>query len=69
MLGITASMAYKTKDFYEASNGYKSAEYRLYKGDKLAYQVTLPGDSSKPWIVGINSHEAIGIGANQVIAK
>lgn len=38
-----------------------------FKGDKLAYQVTLPGDSSKPWIAGLNSYEAIGIGSNQTI--
>lgn len=38
-----------------------------FKGDKLAYQITLPGDSSKPWIAGVNSYTSTGVGSNQVI--
>lgn len=38
-----------------------------FKGDRLAYQVTLPGDSSKPWIAGLNSYQSIGVGTKQTI--
>lgn len=38
-----------------------------FKGDKLAYQIALPNDSTKPWIAGVNSYNATGVGSNQVI--
>lgn len=38
-----------------------------FKGDKLAYQITLPNDSTKAWIEGVNSYSATGLGINQVI--
>lgn len=32
------------------------------KGDSLAYQITIPGDISKPWISNINSYKATASG-------
>lgn len=37
------------------------------KGDKLAYKVTLPNDSSKTWTKGLNSYNSTGIGTEQMI--
>lgn len=37
------------------------------KGDKLAYAITIPNDSTKVWNKGINSYSLIGTGINQVI--
>lgn len=39
----------------------------LSKGDKLAYKVTLPGDSSKTWSKGQNSYKSTGTGEEQTI--
>lgn len=49
----------------------KKAEYGSMKGtfkaDKLAYQITLPEDSSKPWIANVNSLNSLGNGEVQII--
>lgn len=37
------------------------------KGDKLAYKITLPQDSSKTWTKGLNTYNATGVGAEQII--
>lgn len=38
-----------------------------FNGDKLAYSIENPSDSSKIWNNGISSYEAIGIGSSQTI--
>lgn len=56
-----------TKLFGGATVADKGVMTGTFKGDKLAYQITLPSDSTKPWIAGVNSYNATGVGNNQVI--
>lgn len=56
-----------TKLFGGATKADKGVMTGTFKGDKLAYQITLPTDSTKPWIAGVNSYNATGVGSNQVI--
>lgn len=37
------------------------------KGDRLAYKITLPNDSSKTWSKGVNSYNSTGTGVEQKI--
>lgn len=39
-----------------------------FKADKLAYRITLPGDSTKVWNIGNNSYNNKGTGTNQEFA-
>lgn len=39
----------------------------ISKGDKLAYLITVPDDSSKTWAKGFNSYSSIGTGEPQII--
>ena len=36
-------------------------------GDKIAYSIEVPGDSSKVWNAGVNSYSSTGTGATESI--
>lgn len=48
--------------FIDGVGGDIGAMSGLIKKDKLAYKITLPGDSTKVWKKGLNSHNGIGNG-------
>lgn len=56
---------------FNSLNGRLAYDYGVmkgsFKGDNLAYQISLPEDSSKIWNNGVNSHTSKGTGYNQVI--
>lgn len=56
-----------TKLFGSGKLADKGLMNGTFKGDKLAYQITLPTDSTKPWIAGVNSYTSSGVGSNQTI--
>lgn len=56
---------------FNSLNGKLAYDYGImkgsFKGDNLAYKISLPNDSSKVWNKGVNSYLSQGIGENQTI--
>lgn len=48
--------------FLGSSKNDKGAMIGAIKGNALAYQITLPGDITKPWIANVNSYQAKATG-------
>lgn len=48
--------------FFGNSNSDKGVMIGAMKGNALAYQITMPGDITKPWISNVNSYKATASG-------